>query len=276
MESNDSKTGSTPDPELRFGFGRNWERFLSSLNEDRLGKSQQSIEKFWPREKEAISFLDIGSGSGTFSLIARRLGAKVHSFDYDEFSVACTEKLKQMYFEDDPQWKIEQGSALDVDYLKSLGLFDIVYSWGVLHHTGAMWQALENATIPVASDGQLVVAIYNDQGWKSKLWKLVKKTYCSGTVGRLLISAIFIPLYLLVFLIADLLRFRNPVARYRSNTGPRGMAVVTDIIDWIGGYPFEVATPEEIISFYEKHGFKLQQQKLTKRLGCNEFVFQKQ
>lgn len=273
MESKDDN--ATADPELRFGFGRNWERFLSTLNEDRLNNAQDSLKEFWPEQIESLSFLDIGSGSGTFSLAARRLGARVHSFDYDEFSVACTQKLKQIHFENDAQWIVEQGSALDGHYLQSLGQFDIVYSWGVLHHTGAMWLGMENASKAVAPNGLLVVAIYNDQGWKSRFWKFIKRVYCGGLLPRLLVTAMFVPLFLTAFLLADLLKFRNPQARYRPKHDARGMSVVTDIIDWIGGYPFEVATAKEILSFYQQRGFELQQQKLTSSLGCNEFVFKK-
>lgn len=275
METQEDKTSSVSDPELRFGFGRNWQRFLSTLNETRLQNAQETLQEFWPEEAKTISFLDIGSGSGTFSLAARRLGAKVTSFDYDEFSVACTRKLKEIYFAEDSEWRIEQGSALDKNYVRSLGPFDIVYSWGVLHHTGEMWQALDNAAIPVASGGLLVVAIYNDQGWKSRLWKIIKQVYCSGLAGRWLITATFVPLFLIGFFMIDLLKLRNPLARYRSRHDSRGMSVITDIIDWIGGYPFEVATADQIIEFYQQRGFILKQKKLTNGLGCNEFVFQK-
>jgi SAM-dependent methyltransferase len=94
-------------------------------------------------------------------LAARRLGAKVHSFDYDPRSVACTAELRRRYFTDDPDWRVEQGSALDPDYLKSLGTFDVVYSWGVLHHTGDMWRAVDNAAGCVRQGGLLYISIYN-------------------------------------------------------------------------------------------------------------------
>src|SRR5438876_9016826 len=136
----------------RFEFGKNWSRFLILLDEPRIVRAEQSLKQMLEIENlEGRSFLDIGSGSGLFSLAARRLGARVHSFDYDPHSVACTKELRRRYFNNDPDWRIEEGSALDADYIKSVGPFDVVYSWGVLHHTGAMWTALDNAQLPVAA-----------------------------------------------------------------------------------------------------------------------------
>src|SRR5438105_7182534 len=132
----------------RFGFGENWSRFLELLDEGRISRAEESLKGMLEVESLAgRSFLDIGSGSGLFSLAARRLGARVHSFDYDPKSVACTQEVRRRFYFNDPDWVIERGSVLDESYLKSLGQFNIVYSWGVLHHTGAMWQALENANM---------------------------------------------------------------------------------------------------------------------------------
>src|SRR5207302_10440486 len=128
----------------RFEFGKNWGRFLEVLDDERIGEAEESLKKMLEVEGLAgKSFLDIGSGSGLFSLAARRLGARVHSFDYDPQSVACAAELRRRYFPNDEDWVVEPGSALDEAYLNRLGTFDIVYSWGVLHHTGAMWQALK-------------------------------------------------------------------------------------------------------------------------------------
>ena len=86
----------------RFEFGKNWGRFLAVLNDERISEAEASLKSMLKVEGlTGKSFLDIGSGSGLFSLAARRLGARVHSFDYDPQSVACTAELKRRYFEGD-------------------------------------------------------------------------------------------------------------------------------------------------------------------------------
>ena len=260
----------------RFAFGNNWERFLSCISEETINEAVNSLMTMLEvTGLKGKTFIDIGSGSGLFSLAARKLGAKVHSFDYDETSVACTDELKRRYFPDDPTWVVEQGSVLDAQYIKSLGKFDIVYSWGVLHHTGEMWNALYNLVEAVAPNGKLFIALYNDQGRLSKYWLIVKKAYNAvpKTFKALILLFCLIQLWGPASL-RDLV-FGRPFKTWINYTKNRGMSPWRDVIDWVGGYPFEVSKPEEIFSFYKKKGFTLQ--KLTTcggGHGCNEFVFQ--
>jgi 2-polyprenyl-6-hydroxyphenyl methylase/3-demethylubiquinone-9 3-methyltransferase len=205
------------------------------------------------------------------------LGARVHSFDYDPNSVGCTQELKRRYFPDDAQWIIEPGSALDADYITSLGKFDVVYSWGVLHHTGNMWTALANAAIPVASRGKLFVAIYNNQGTASIRWTKVKRTYNRLPKG-LRFLLVWPSFWVLNWrpLVKDTLRLRPLYSIRNYGKDGRGMSFWQDLVDWVGGYPFEVATPEQIFDFYRERGFGLTRLRTAGgSLGCNEFVFQK-
>lgn len=265
----------------RFEFGRNWSAFLGVLDDERIAKAEESLKQMLGVEDlEGKSFLDIGSGSGLFSLAARRLGARVHSFDFDSNSFACTNELRRRYFEGDANWKVEQGSALDRSYIESLGKFDIVYSWGVLHHTGSMWEALENAALPVAGNGKLFIAIYNDTGSQAMRWHWIKKTYCR------LPGVLKTPFALLAILPEEAknlirsvvtlkpLSYIHSWTRYKND---RGMNRWYDIIDWVGGFPYEVAAPDELFEFYKKKGFSLSKMKCKGvGLGCNELVFRKE
>lgn len=263
----------------RFAFGKNWTRFAGLLDEPRIVEAEFSLRSMLGTDDlSGRSFLDVGSGSGVFSLAAARLGAgRIHSFDFDLESVLCTAAVRARFFSGKDDWSVERGDVADAAYCATLGTFDVVYSWGVLHHTGALWRALENTCGLVTPGGLLFISIYNDQGRRSERWRRIKRGY------NRIPSPLHKPYAVLVSAPREVStaarrllrgRFRSYVRSWKEEPGPRGMSRWHDLLDWAGGYPFEVAKPEEVFRFCRDRGFELHEM-VTAGGGhaCNEFVF---
>jgi 2-polyprenyl-6-hydroxyphenyl methylase/3-demethylubiquinone-9 3-methyltransferase len=229
------------------------------------------------RSLGGLTFLDVGCGSGLFSLAAHRLGARVRAFDADEASVEAAKAVRERFAGPDA-WSVERGSILDAELVRTLGAFDVVYAWGVLHHTGDMWTAIAHAADLVAPGGRLYISIYNDQGSASARWRSVKRRYnrAGAFERRLLIAASR------AYFNRDALR--RFLGRLRAGFPPlpppaprvRGMSKQHDLVDWVGGYPFETARPEQVFDFVRPRGFELRFLKTCGGgIGCNEFVFER-
>ncbi len=262
----------------RFAFGQNWQRYRTQIGEEELNVAIGSLQRMLGQIRlEGQTFLDIGCGSGLFSLSAQRLGAKVRSFDFDPDSVRCTEQLKLEFAPNASEWKIDQGSILDRSYLTRLGAFDVVYSWGVLHHTGAMWEAFQNVLSLVKPNGLLYIAIYNDEGWKSRVWYYIKKLYVSlpRFLRFPLVGLAFARMWLPLF-VRDLLHGEFGKSWRDYSKSSRGMNPWRDVIDWVGGFPFEVASVSAVTDYFLAQGFQsIRVIPCGPRSGLNEFVFQR-
>lgn len=261
----------------RFEFGRNWRGFLEHLDDARIATASEALLEMLGRDSlHGETFLDIGSGSGLMSLVAFQNGATVRSFDFDPDSVACTRALKERFAGDSDRWIVDHGDVLDAAFMSRLGTWSVVYSWGVLHHTGSMWKAIDNAAATVAPHGQLFIALYNDEGTASQRWIVVKRMY--NKAPRLLRWAILIPSLFYLWgptILRDALG-GSPLKTWRSYSEKgRGMSPWHDLVDWVGGWPFEVATPQAVVSFLDKRGFTEERARLDRGLGCNEFVFRR-
>ena len=232
-----------------FSFGKNWQRFIeNNLNEERIEVSRRHLLDFLGIDSlQGKYFLDIGCGSGIHSLAMARSGAgKIVGVDVDVFSVKTSEKVRELV--GTPiNWTILHGSILDDDFTAQIEPADIVYSWGVLHHTGDLWKAVRNAASRIKPGGVFYIALYIKTP-DSDHWIAVKKKYnLSSRVGKRAMECAYV--------------YRNFIARrslrqiaaslkymmdYQKN---RGMEFWTDIRDWLGGWPYEPATPEEVVNF---------------------------
>jgi SAM-dependent methyltransferase len=253
---------------IAFNFGDNWRRFSeSSLDNQKFEMASNSLDQLIGREKiVGRTFLDIGCGSGIFAIAASLAGAKkVVGIDISKDSIETSISNKKK-FASQNAIDFFHKSIFDDDILR-MGEFDTVYSWGVLHHTGNMYKAIDIASKLVAPHSLFVIAIYNKH-WSCGFWKVIKRFY--NAAPKFIQWPMIWIFYLIIAMAKLIVTRKNPFKKRR------GMSFYYDIIDWIGGYPYEYAAKEEVMRHLEKAGFKcIKYVKPPIPTGCNEFVFLK-
>jgi 2-polyprenyl-3-methyl-5-hydroxy-6-metoxy-1,4-benzoquinol methylase len=264
------------DRESHFEFGENWRNYARTIDQKRIDSAIEGVKKLFPDGLAGKTFLDIGCGSGLHSLAAFSLGAaSVTAIDIDENSVGTTQELLTKYAPGST-WTAKVASVFDASP-DELGTFDVVYSWGVLHHTGDMWRAIECATRFVNAQGRFAIAIYSATSCDA-MWKAEKKFYSQAPrLVQWSIRQIFIA----ALLVRHILLGGNPISYLRNYFEGRGMNFSHDAHDWLGGYPYETASAAEMLErlsalgFAEVRSFPLPATTGLFGSGCHEFVFMK-
>ncbi len=260
---------------MQFDFGKNWSKFSQvALSEEKVSQARKDFAAlFQGIELHERSFLDVGFGQGLSLLIAAEQGAHVVGCD---ISPACCEVLERnrVYFRQmhDSRMDLVVGSITEEDTVRTLrdrapdgsGQYDIVHSWGVLHHTGDMKRALKNVCSLVKPGGRLILAIYNKH-WTSPVWLVIKYGYNRLAFLQKPLVALLYPVIYLAKLAATR---RNPRKQQR------GMDFYFDVVDWVGGYPYEYASVSEIEQILNREDFvAVRTIRAGVPTGCNEFIF---
>jgi SAM-dependent methyltransferase len=240
-----------------FSFGANWRRYAESITDEQIQQARRSlVESFAHHGVAEHDFLDIGSGSGLFSYCAFLERARsILSVDVDPNSIATTEGFVERAGAP-ASWKVQQGSILDDGFRRTIPLADRVYSWGVLHHTGAMWEAVAAALELVAPNGLFCLALYTRPRFLpvhmalkrtyNRLPGMVRPALTGGVACAKLGKRVFV-------------HRQNPLSYVRGyGRSNRGMSFWRDIEDWLGGLPFEFTSTDEVTRFVERRGFAVE------------------
>lgn len=275
----DNKKDERYDVSTHFGFGENWADYAQHIDSAKIEKAEEGLFKLIPSDQlEGKTFMDIGCGSGLHSLSALRGGVReAVCVDIDPHSVKTTQAVLGHHWTQ-PNYRVYEYNILadappaDIESRT----FDIVYSWGVLHHTGDMWAAIEKSASFVAPGGMFVIALYKKSPL-CKIWAIEKKLYTNYPLLRWPLNIAYMAMYCVI----KLLLLQNPFTYIKEYSEERGMLFLTDVKDWLGGYPYQSATARDVEEKVQAMGFNLDRSYNTEApkaggilgSGCAEYVF---
>lgn len=260
----------------RFEFGKNWASYSHLIDDEKISRAQDRLAALLgTRDLSGRTFLDIGCGSGLHALAALRLGAaQVSAIDLDPNSVATAQAVLGRFW-DGSNYSVRQLSVFDIDATHR-GQFDIVYSWGVLHHTGDMQRALRIAAACVKPGGVFAVALYGKTRYCG-IWMRIKRWYVNAPPAKQARAERWYVRLFGFYLLLRGKRLRTHIANYKNK---RGMDFYHDVRDWVGGYPYESISPSEITALMQSEGLILDRKNVRRRSGLfgsgnDEYLFRR-
>lgn len=268
------------DPASHFAFGKNWLQFAAKIDEARIAQAVEDLQRLTGlRDLRGRSFLDVGCGSGLHALAAHRMGAtRIVGTDIDPDSVEAS-RVTFSRFAPEVSARFEVCSVFDM-HPDRFGDFDIVNSWGVLHHTGNMDRAIASAATLVAPGGIFLVALYRKTPF-CPLWRRIKLWYSRATpAGQARAREVYIALRRF----AAKVRGRDFDAYVRDYGKHRGMNFYNDVHDWLGGYPYDSISPQRCRELLAGLGFSRDREFVARSWryllgllgsGCDEYAFRR-
>jgi len=265
------------DQQSHFAFGENWLDYARKIDEEKISRAIDDLRRLSGRQRlDDMTFLDIGCGSGLSALAASRLGAsRVAGVDIDPDSVTAARQVFARFAPGLPA-DFEVCSVFDMTPA-GFGTFDIVYSWGVLHHTGDMVRAIETAAALVRPDGELYLALYRKTPYCG-MWRHIKRWYSKASSTSQQRAR-----RMHVFLFKTALKMQGrDFDTYVRDYGNRGMDYYNDVHDWLGGYPYQSVAPDECHALLGRMGFAVDREFVKRSRhplrgilgsGCNEYAF---
>jgi 2-polyprenyl-6-hydroxyphenyl methylase/3-demethylubiquinone-9 3-methyltransferase len=261
---------------MQFDFGQNWKEFSeNALTDEKIHEARVALQDLLDEDIAGKTFLDIGFGQGMSLLLATERNAVTYGCDINPKCKQVLDANKARFFPSlsDRDVPCVVGSILERSVVEALaaksttGAYDVVHSWGVLHHTGDMTRAIEHAASLVRKDGLFVLALYN-RHWTSSTWLAIKWLYCKSPefLQRAFIAIMYPVIWLAKFIVTG----KSPMRQQR------GMDFMYNVIDWVGGYPYEYESITETTQRMKKLGFELVKAVPAEvPTGCNEFVFRR-
>jgi len=248
-------------------FGWEWLRYPGAMPEDRsvfLGETQIP-EGDW----KGRLVLDGGCGMGRYASVALELGAEVVAFDLSESLLRLSEESRR-----EPRLHLVQGDILRPPLRP--GIFDVVYSLGVIHHTRSAREALHRLGALVKPGGLLTLWVYGRPGsWRSfssnplrggrewtgrirpLLWLVVWARMILSDCARLLTTRMSVPLlYALCRPLAAL--GAVPLLKYLTfSVHPDYRVRLQENFDWLSPPYQSKHTKEEVRAWFDAAGFEV-------------------